>query len=124
MLESSAREVEQQRVAMSLRDYWRRRKTESTELTEVEVSLPGVKGKWLADRKQQTAAWEMYVELITRISVEPLPAGQGVLRETLSSFYSLFGETRRIMKEQGPAVARQLPGSELSFGASSRSSRA
>jgi hypothetical protein len=101
---------------MSLRDYWRRRRTEGTELAEVEVSFPGVKGKWVADRKQQTAAWEMYVELITRISVAPLPVGQGLLREALASLHSLFGETRRILRDHGPAVARPLPGSELSFG--------
>lgn len=101
---------------MGIRDYWRRRKTESVELTEVWVSWLGIKGKWVADRRQQTAAWEMYVELITRISVEPLAADEGLLREALSSLYSLFGETRRILRQHGPGVARPLPGSELSFG--------
>jgi hypothetical protein len=44
---------------MSLRDYLRRRKAESVELTEVEVSWLGIKGKWIADCKQQTTAWEI-----------------------------------------------------------------
>lgn len=73
-------------------------------------------GKWVADRKQQTAAWEMYVELITRISVQPLGAEEGLLREALSSLYSLFGETRRILKQHGPGVARPLSGGEVAFG--------
>ena len=102
---------------MGLRDYLRRRKTESVELSEVKVSWLGIEGKWIADHKQQTAAWEMYVELITRISVEPLAANGGLLREALTSLYSLFGETRRILRQQGPAVARPLPGSEVTFAA-------
>jgi hypothetical protein len=100
---------------MGLRDYLRRRRTESVELTEVEVSWLGIKGKWIADRRQQTAAWDMYVELITRISVQPLDAHDGLLREALNSLYALFGETRRILRQQGPEVARPLPGSEVTF---------
>jgi hypothetical protein len=100
---------------MSLGSYFKRRKTETVELEAVEVSWLGIKGKWIADRKQQTAAWEMYVELITRISVEPLGAEEGLLREALTSLYALFAETRRILKEQGPAVARPLSGSEVTF---------
>ena len=101
---------------MGLKDYFRRRSTESVQLEAVEVSWLGIKGKWVADRDQQRAAWEMYVELITRISIQPLAPDQGLLREALSSLYSLFGETRRILKAHGPGVARPLGGGNVSFG--------
>jgi hypothetical protein len=74
-------------------------------LTEVTVRLPWVEGKWVADDRQRAAAWEIYVELVTRIAIEPLGKDAGLLREALSSLYSLFGETRRILRAHGPSIA-------------------
>jgi len=54
---------------------------------------------------QRSAAWQLYVELTTRISVAELPAGEGLLRESLSSLYGLFGTTRAVLKELGPELA-------------------
>jgi hypothetical protein len=63
------------------------------------------KGKWKADREQQNAAWEMYVELVTRIAIQPLSEDRGLLREALTSLYSLFPKTRRILKQHRPRGA-------------------
>ena len=63
-------------------------------------------GEWDIERAEQQAAWEMYVELATRISVAPLGGDDGLLREALTSFYSLFGSTRDILRRHGPAVAK------------------
>lgn len=54
-----------------------------------------------ADRK---AAWELYVELATRISTQPLPPGLGDDGKALDSLYSLFQTTREIMKVHGPGA--------------------
>jgi transcriptional regulator with XRE-family HTH domain len=62
---------------------------------------------------QQAAAWEIYVELVTRIAVVELGDGQGMLREALASLHSLFGTIRAILRRHGPAVARAA-GSEAS----------
>jgi hypothetical protein len=62
---------------------------------------------------QQAAAWEIYVELVTRIAVVELGDGQGMLREALASLHSLFGTIRAILRRHGPAVAR-ADGSEAS----------
>lgn len=97
-------------------NYFSRRKTESVKLTKVQVSAFKLfNAEWVADRDQQTAAWEMYVEVVTRISLQPLPADQGLLREALNSIYSLFAETRRILKQHGPGVARQLAPDSITF---------
>jgi hypothetical protein len=73
-------------------------------------------GTWEPDEQERMAAWEMYVELITRTSIEPQAVGEGSLREALSSLYSLFGTTREILRKYGPAVATPKKGGDLSFG--------
>jgi len=95
--------------------YAARRKTESVTLAEVGVDFLGIKAKWVSDREQQTAAWEMYVELVTRVALQELPGDRGLLREALTSLHSLFGETRRILKQHGPGVARRLTPDSIAF---------
>jgi hypothetical protein len=63
-------------------------------------------GTWEPDKAEREAAWELYVELVTRIAVVPLEPDTGILREALSSLYQLFGETRKILRKHGPAIAR------------------
>ncbi len=89
-------------------------------LTSVKVGLQlpylgSVEGTWEPDEEERKAAWEMYVELVTRISVMPLQPEEGSLREALSSLYSLFSLTREILRAHGPSVARAKK-DELSFG--------
>jgi len=89
------------------------------EKLSVELTLPFVGkigGSWLPDDAERQAAWEMYVELATRVTVQPLAPGDGLLREAFSSYYSLFGTTRGILREHGPRVARPASGGDLSFG--------
>jgi hypothetical protein len=75
-------------------------------LKKVSVSLPfGIgSAEWEADKTERRAAWSLYVELVTRIAVEPLAEQEGLLREALNSLYSLFSTTREILKEAGPDV--------------------
>lgn len=72
----------------------------------VSLSLPFGIGsvQWEVDRTQSRAAWSLYIELVTRIAVEPLQADEGLVREALNSLYSLFGTTREILKAAGPDV--------------------
>ncbi len=76
------------------------------EIREVSFNLPfGIGGVTFGvDDTQSRAAWSLYVELVTRIAVEPLEADEGLVREALNSLYSLFGTTREILKEAGPDV--------------------
>ena len=83
------------------------------------MEIPGIKAKLLsvnlpfglgklefeANEVEQQAAWSLYVELTTRIAVQPLGPQEGLLREALGSLHSLFGLTREILREAGPAVA-------------------
>ncbi len=88
-----------------------KKKVKATKLT---VSLPFGLGQleFEPDEVQQTAAWELYVELTTRIAVQPLGPDEGLMREALSSLYNIFGATREILRRAGPSVAQ----GPISFG--------
>lgn len=86
---------------------------------KVNLQLPyigGIEGTWEPDDNEQRAAWELYVELITRISVVELKTDEGLLREALSSLYTLFGTTRSILRKYGPSVAHTKGNYQLSLG--------
>ena len=54
-----------------------------------------------ATEDDQTAAWDMYVELITRITTQPLDDTDGDEETALDSIYQLFSVTREILKSKG-----------------------
>jgi hypothetical protein len=88
-------------------------------LTAVNVGLQlgpiSLGGTWEPDEAEVEAAWEMYIELATRISTQPLREDEGVLREALESLYQLFPTTREILRRHGPTVARKKGRGEHSF---------
>lgn len=47
------------------------------------------------------AAWELYVELLTRITTQPLDDEHGDEKTALESVHSLFALTRQTLKNQG-----------------------
>ncbi len=85
---------------------------------KVALKLPliEIEGIWEPNENEQQAAWEMYVELITRIAVAELKPGEGLLREALSSLYSLFETTRNVLRKYGPGIAVPRDAEGLSFG--------
>ena len=48
------------------------------------------------------AAWDLYVEMETRITTQPLHPKHGDEKTALDSVYSLFQTTREILLKQGP----------------------
>ncbi len=48
------------------------------------------------------AAWDLYVEMVTRITTQPLDPEHGDEKAALDSIYSLFQTTREILLKQGP----------------------
>lgn len=82
-----------------------KKKVKATKLT---VGLPFNLGslEFVNDEAQQKAAWALYVELSTRIAVQPLEEGDGILREALTSLYNVFAITRQILRDAGPEIAK------------------
>ena len=57
---------------------------------------------WDPGDKDKEAAWDLYTELRTRISTQPLHYRSGDEETALNSLYQLFGFTREILKKHGP----------------------
>src|SRR5207248_3331622 len=88
-------------------------------MVKIQLNLPWVgeiAGMWEPDEVEAKAAWELYVELITRVSVVELKPGEGLLREALNSLYSLVKTTREILRQYGPSVGKPKGLGKLSFG--------
>jgi hypothetical protein len=86
---------------------------------EVKLTIPfvgEVSGTWEPDEAERNAAWELYVELVTRVAVVELGPGKGLLREALTSLHELFGITRDILRRYGPSVAPKAKQDTISFG--------
>ncbi|HEY6798617.1 MAG TPA: hypothetical protein VI248_28400 [Kineosporiaceae bacterium] len=83
---------------------------------EVKLDLKffSIGGTWEPNDVERKAAWEMYVELCTRISVVPLR--DGIAREALTSLYSLFGQSREILRRYGPDLAQPRRDGEYNLG--------
>ena len=74
-----------------------------------------ISGTWEPADAERSAAWELYLELVTRVSAEELSADEGFLREALSSLYTFFGTTRDILRGYGPDIAPPLAPGHVSF---------
>jgi len=70
---------------------------------KIKLSLSAwvLNAEWEPRDPDRDAAWEMYVELLTRITTQPLPDQEGDEATALKSVYSLFPTTREILREQG-----------------------
>ena len=53
---------------------------------------------------ERRAAWDLYVELATRISTQAIDDAEGVDAAALSSLHALFGVTRGVLKQYGPSA--------------------
>lgn len=75
-------------------------------LKKVSLSLPfGIgSAEWEVNTIESKAAWELYIELVTRIAVQALDSEEGLAREAMNSFHSLFASTRDILRKAGPGV--------------------
>lgn len=74
---------------------------EQWDLTSLKIKTPFLEMDWTPRDEDKAAAWELYVELLTRITTQPLAAGQGTEKAALDSVYSLFGLTREVIKRNG-----------------------
>lgn len=56
--------------------------------------------------EDRNAAWELYVEMLTRIVTQPLPASVGDEQTALDSVHSLFPTTREILRRRGKGTVQ------------------
>ncbi len=82
---------------------------------ELDLKVFRVAGTWEPNEVERRAAWELYVELLTRVAVVPLAREEGLVREALASLYSLFGTTREVLRRAGPEVAEPKPAGQYNL---------
>ena len=84
----------------------RRQGKRNFRVQSVSVNIPYVGGAtFVPDEAEVRAAWALFVELSTRVPIQPVDAEYGSIKETLNSIYAIFGETRGVLKEFGPNIA-------------------
>lgn len=74
---------------------------ENWDMKGLKLNLGFMETEWEPQVKDSEAAWEMYVELLTRIATQPLPDNSGMESSSLESVYCLFGITRGILRKYG-----------------------
>jgi hypothetical protein len=70
-------------------------------LISLKINLHFLEAEWAPMDADRDAAWELYIELLTRITTQPLPREHGVEAAALASVYALFGLTRDSIKRHG-----------------------
>ena len=75
-------------------------------LEGLKVKTPFLEADFQPDTADKSAAWEMYVQLLTRITTQKLPDDHGIEKTALDSVFSLFPVTREVLKRSGPSCIK------------------
>ena len=65
------------------------------------VSSEDLDQYWAPTEQDKALAWDIYVELVTRIATQKLEDGTGINGSAIDSIVNLFGHTREAMKKHG-----------------------
>lgn len=71
------------------------------ELTKIRLNLAVINSEISFQQADKDAAWELYIEMLTRIVTQPLPSDVGDEKTALDSVYALFAITREILRRRG-----------------------
>lgn len=74
---------------------------EKWDLTSLKIKTPFLEMDWQPKDEDKNAAWELYVELITRAATQRLDPDEGDEAAALKSIYELFPLTRETIKRNG-----------------------
>lgn len=81
---------------MKIRDLF-----ENWGITGLKLKTGFLEMEWHPQPEEEQAAWELYIELITRITTQPLTEYEGKEEAALASVYNLFPVTRELLKVKG-----------------------
>jgi hypothetical protein len=74
-------------------------------LTVLKIKLGFLEGEFAPSDPDRAAAWELYIELLTRITTQYLAPEDGDEKVALDSVYALFPLTREILRRHGSGCA-------------------
>ena len=78
-----------------------RKLLEKWDLTSLKIKAPFLEMQWEPRDEDKTAAWELYIELITRVATQRMAPDEGDEAAALKSIYELFPLTRDTIKRNG-----------------------
>jgi hypothetical protein len=79
----------------------RRNFLEKWGLSSLKINLGSLEGEFKPRDSDRVAAWELYVELLTRVTTQYLAPKEGGEPAALESVYAIFPLTREILKCRG-----------------------
>ena len=74
---------------------------EKWDMSSLKIKTPFLDMEWKPQDEDKNAAWELYIELLTRITTQPLTDVYGDEETALKSIYSIFSLTRDVIKNNG-----------------------
>lgn len=74
---------------------------ENWDMTSLKIKAPFLEMEWNPQDEDKKAAWELYIELLTRVTTQGLDDKDGDERTALTSVFSIFSITRDVMKNNG-----------------------
>jgi hypothetical protein len=70
-------------------------------LSSLKINLGFLEGEFSPSDPDRAAAWELYIELLTRITTQYLPPDDGDEKTALDSVHAIFPLTREILRKHG-----------------------
>jgi hypothetical protein len=70
-------------------------------LSSLKIKLGFLEGEFAPRDADRAAAWELYIELLTRVATQYLSPEDGDEKTALDSVYAIFPLTREILRRQG-----------------------
>ena len=74
---------------------------EDWEMSSLKINTLFLEMEWSPSGQDGDAAWELYIELLTRVATQKLETVRGGELSALQSIYSLFPITRKIIRSKG-----------------------
>ena len=74
---------------------------ENWDMTSLKIKTPFLDMEQKPQEADKNASWDLYIELLTRITTQPLPKEDGDEQTALNSVFALFAITREVLKKHG-----------------------
>ena len=86
---------------MKLRDF-----LENWGLSGLKLNIGFLEAQFAPQDADRAAAWDLYVELLTRVTTQSLHLEDGEEQSAVSSIHAVFGLTREILKRHGSGAGQ------------------
>lgn len=74
---------------------------ENWDMTGLKINISFLEMEWAPQEADREAAWDLYIELLTRVTTQPLAGHEGDEKAALESIHKLFKLTRSTLKSHG-----------------------